>query len=652
MSAAASGAALETAVPRASVMRGILSRSRKAFEPPPKLTVSEFCDQEIYITSGPRSGTRWRTDYAPYQRGILDAFHERGTEIVVVKGSSQWGKTACAVNVVAYHIAYDPCSILVVEPTVDPMAKEFAKNRLDTVIEASPVLRETVSKKRAKDSSNTTLMKTYRGGALAIGGANSAASLASRPVRLLILDETDRYPPTLSDEGSTIQIALKRTTAFKHRRRVMMLSSPTIEDGTIDAWHKLGDQRRYYVPCPACGHMHPYEWKNVRWQDGDAETARLHCPECEYGIDEAQRVAILARGEWRAEHPLRTDRSIASFHLWEAYSPLSSLARIVAGFLRARQLQKAGDKSEMHTWQNTTLGEAIRPDAGDGIEAHVLIARREEVEIDVDVVEGACCLTMGVDVQDNRLEALVVGWGPGEESWLVDRHVLNGDTSQGEPWDQLDELLALQYRHASGQRLMIQSTCIDSAGHRTTLVYDYAKRMAARRVYAIIGRDGQRPIVSSPSRRRWGRQQLQVPLYTVGVDAAKSLFYSRLKLTSPGPGYVHIPMRDWADEELAAQLTSEQLVQRWKKGVPFTEWRQLRARNEMLDCVVYATAALRILNPKLPQMLEVLLSAGGGVARATAAGKTAAPATTPTQKPTAPKTAPRGRRFTRSTYLR
>jgi len=567
--------------------------------------VSEFSDRELVVTSGPLAGTKWQTSFAPYQRGILDAFHEHGVETVVVMGSAQWGKTACAVNIVAYHMGHDPCPILVVEPTVDPMAKDFARNRLEPVIAASPRLRECVSKKRAKDSSNTVLQKSFRGGSISVGGANSAASLAARSTRLPVLDEVDRYPPELAGEGSTMAIAIKRTSSYRHRRRVLILSSPTLKGGTIDTWFQRGDERRYFVPCTACEHMHAFQWRNVKWTAEDPASARIHCPSCDHGMGEAERVAVLSKGEWRpsAEEGKTHEASIVSFHLWEAYSPFSSLSEIVAGFLRARKLQKAGDNSEMHTWQNTTLGEPIEPDAGDGAEPHVLLMRREDysanLKAPVDLPAGACCLTMGVDVQDDRLELLVVGWGPGEESWLADRQILNGNTEGPEPWKELDQVLEHQYLHASGQSLPIQAACIDSAGHRTTLVYDYAARQGARRVFAVIGRDGQRPIVSSPSARKWGRQQRQVPLYTIGVDAAKALVISRLRLTERGPGYVHIPHEDWADEELADQLTSERLVTKFTKGVPFQVWRKTRPRNEALDCFVYAVAALRLLRPDL-----------------------------------------------------
>lgn len=571
----------------------VVETAFRGWAPPTELTVSQFADAEIVVATGPLTGTRWSSDFAPYQRGIMDAFHEPGVQIVAVMGSSQWGKTATAVNFVCYHIAHDPCSILVVMPTVEPMAKDFAKNRLDPTIKASPMLSAVVDKRRAKDATNTTLSKTFRGGFIAMAGANSAASLASRPVRVLVCDEIDRYPPSLPGEGAPIAIAMKRTTTFRGRRRILLTSSPTKAGGPIHSWFQAGDQRRYFVPCPACHTMHPFEWRQVRWVENDPKTARLHCPACDYGIDEAERVAILQDGEWRAEAVDRPDTSVVSFHLWEAYSPLSSLREIVAGFLRARSFQKQGDQEEMRTWQNTTLGEAVEPDAGEGADPSPLFERRELYPSGIDVPNGACLLTMGVDVQDDRLELLVIGWGPGEESWLVDRQTLPGNTDGPDPWAALDEVLDRPYLHETGQHLTIDSTFIDSAGHRTANVYDYVARKGARKVYASIGRDGQRLLVSRPSIQSWGRTSRKVPLYTIGVDAAKALVVSRLKLTKFGPGFMHFPREDWADQELFEQLTSEVLMKKFTKGMPVMVWRKRRARNEGLDCAVLALAALK-----------------------------------------------------------
>jgi phage terminase large subunit GpA-like protein len=620
----------------------LLAKVTSLYAPPSELTVSEFADRDLIVTSGPLAGTRWRTAFTPYLRGVLDAFHEPGVEIVVVQASSQVGKTAAAVIMVAYHMVHDPSPILVVEPTVDPMATDFSRNRLRPMIEASPALRERVGQRRAKDSSNTTLAITFRGGDVAIGGANSAASLAARSRRVLVLDEVDRYPLELPGEGSTIALAMKRTAAYRHRRRILMVSSPTLRGGTIDTWFQRGDQRRFSVPCPACGDRHPLQWANVRWVDNDPTTARIYCPSCDHAMDDAERLAAVAQGAWEAARPDRPDRSIVSFHVWEAYSPFSSLTEIVAAFLRAKAVWKTGDRSELHTWQNTTLGEPVEPDAGEGVEPHGLLLRREAYDPAVHIPRGICAITLGVDIQDDRLEALVVGWGPGEESWLLDRVTIPGDTSRPEPWKELDALLDVEFRHQLGPRLRILASCLDSAGHRTSEVYEYCHRQAARRVYATIGRAGGHPLVSSPAPRRWGRGERQVPLYTVGVDAAKAIVMSRLALSEKGPGYMHIPATDWADEELALQLTSERLVTVYTRGIRKVEWKKIRMRNEALDCLVLAYAALRLLNPKLDLWREHIerVAAIGSSTASPSVGDNSAPASRPRQ-----------RRFARSTYL-
>lgn len=629
---------------------GVRERTLARFAPPPTLTVSQFADRELVVATGPLAGARWRTDFAPYQRGIMDAFHEPGVEIVVVMGSAQWGKTSIAEKAVAYHIAQDPCPILVVEPTVTPMAEDFSKNRLAPMIEASPALRDKISEPRSvKDGTNTTLAKSFNGGFLAIGGANSAASLAARSIRLLVLDEVDRYPAELPGEGNPIEIAMKRTLTYRGRRRILMLSSPTLRGAPIDAWFQQGDRRRYHVPCPACEQLQVLQWANVKFTARDPETAQFACPFCGVLFGDRERIEILARGQWIPERPMRG--GIASFHMWEGYSPFSSLAEMVGGFLRAHEARTAGDRSKIHTWINTTLGEPIDPDDGEGVESHVLLARREEylarvgAEVRrVDVPAGACCLTLGIDVQDDRLEAVVVGWGPGEEAWIIDRHTLPGNTSLPEPWRQLDELLDAQYEHASGARVHALAACIDSAGHRTNEVYSYVERRAARKVFATIGRDGDRPIVSSPAPRKWGRNERPVPLYTIGVDTAKSLWMSRLKLSEKGPGFVHLPVLDLIDEEFCEQLTSERLVTRWTKGVPSTQWVKTRPRNEALDCAVLSLAALRLLNPRLDQMAAIL-----AVTMATREGTDSpapAPATNGIPRPTLPP-----RRVSHSTYL-
>ena len=582
----------------------------KVWPPQTRLTVSEFSDQEIIITSGPKAGTKWRTDFVPYQRGFLDAFHGGdGIEFAVMMCSAQVGKTAACVNIVAYHIVHQPCPILVVEPTVKPMAEDFGRNRINTIINASPALKATVSPEKSKTSANTILSKTFKGGSLGIVGANSAASLAAVTVRLLLLDEIDRYPLEVKGEGATIQVALRRTMTYRGHRRIVMCSTPTLDGAPIDAWFKRGDQRRFHVPCPECRKPFVYEWKQVRWIDSEPWTARIHCPHCDYGLDDADRVAMLDMGEWVASNPDRREKNIASFHMWEAYSPFSSLAEIVGNFIAARETQKSGDPSEMHTWQNTVLGEPIAEDAGEGIDAAEVLSRREVYAEEVPA--RALYLTLGIDTQDDRIEIKVWGYGLKEESWLVGHFVLDGDTSQQPVWDELAAFLDRKYRHESGRAMLFGAAAIDSAGHRTNEVYAFVRKYGFRKVYAIIGRAGDIPIVSLPTKKRRKPNTPKLALYTVGVDALKALFYGRLRLTAPGPGYVHLPVEDWCGLDFADQLTAERLVTKMSRGRPVKFWKKIRPRNEALDCTIYGLWALRLANPNLVDLADAMERAIG-----------------------------------------
>lgn len=574
----------------------------RALAPPPNVTVSQWADEYRVLSSEASAEPgRWDTARAPYQRGIMDAIHDPMIQTVVVMSSAQIGKTEILCNILGYCIDVDPGPILVVQPTLE-MAEAFSKDRLDPMLRDTPVLRGKVSDARTRDASNTIRHKTFPGGHITLAGANSPASLASRPIRLLLYDELDRGEVTA--EGDPLALAEKRTTTFWNRKHIIV-STPGIKGiSRIEAKFAESDQRHSFVACPHCGFRHRLEWQHVHWTsdpEPDPETAHLACPECGSLIDETMRQVMLRDQEWRASAPFT---GTAGFHIWEAYSPWRRLADIVADFLEAK---KAPDT--LQVFVNTSLGETWEDQQGDQADPASLVARREPYPAPVPA--GACCLTMGVDVQDDRLEALVMGWGPGEESWVIDVHVLPGDPQRPEPWQALDEVLSRAYAHQSGALLQIQSTCIDSAGHRTQYVYDYVAKRQHRRVYAIIGLAGSnRPIVSAPARKRSGRDIRKVDLFSVGADTCKGLIYSRLKLTEPGPGFLHFPLphqvgqefRAGVDEEFFAQLTAERLVTKYKFGVPTRSWIRTRPRNEALDMSVYAIAALRLLRPNLQEM--------------------------------------------------
>ena len=549
--------------------------------------MSEWADQ--FRRLSPESSAepgRWLTSRAEYQRGIMDAVSDPLIDTVVVMSSAQTGKTEIVNNLVGYHIHQDPAPILVLQPTLD-MSHAWSKDRLAPMLRDTPALRNRVKAPRSKNSANTLLHKVFPGGHITMAGSNSPASLASRPVRIVLCDEVDRYPPSAGTEGDPVSLARKRTATFWNRT-VILTSTPTIKGvSRIEAEFEESDQRYFHVPCPHCHQGQRLIWSSVTWLKdeagkGIAETASYTCEHCAAIWTEVERHAAVKLGEWIATKPTK---SRAGFHLSELYSPWSTLESMCTAFLEAKPRPEL-----LKTWINTTLGETW--DEGESIDGVGLVARREKYAAPVPL--DALLLTAGVDIQRDRIELEVVGWGEGEESWNVDYIVLPGDTSRPDVWRDLDDCLNATYTHETGTELHITSAVIDS-GDQTTTVYQFVKPRQARRIFAGKGISGAgRPVVKV-SRRVSGKKTRSVDLYQIGVDDAKGIIYARLAIEEPGPGYCHFPKE--RDEEYFAQLTAEKLVIKFSRGFPRKEWVKSRQRNEALDCRVYALAALKILNP-------------------------------------------------------
>ena len=318
-----------------------------------------------------------------------------------------------------------------------------------------------------------------------------------------------------------------------------------------------------------------------------------------------------AGGEWRSDSGLRTTDGLTFYqgrkkvdpppsvacHIWAAYSPWTTWAKIAGDFIKTK-----GDPVRLKTWINTTLGEAWE-EAGAKIEGHNLYMRREHYP--ATVPQKACVIVAGVDTQDDRLEASAWAFGGdnGTESWLVDHSIFWGDPGQPELWNRLDDWLMQSWEHESGAQLRIAAGAVDSGGHYTDAVYKFCKARERRRIYAIKGSNQRaQPIISRPSKAN----KAKLNLFSVGTDTAKEMVFGRLNIPNPGPGYVHFPIS--CDEEYFEQLTGEKRVTEYVKGRPVKVFKPTRARNEALDCFVYALAAIEILNPSfkiLAKRLEV-----------------------------------------------
>jgi phage terminase large subunit GpA-like protein len=574
----------------------------------PLLTISEWADEFRVLDSKTSAAVGpWRTDRIPYAREIMDSLspHDPVRRIVFMKGA-QLGGTEIINNFLGYIIHRAPAPVLIVYPTIDAASK-VSKQRIAPMIELTPVLRERVRAARSRDAGNTTFVKEFQGGLFILTGANSGAGLRSMPARFLLCDEVDDYPGDVDGQGDPVALAEKRTSNFP-RRKILLVSSPTLKNlSRIEREYLASDQRRYFVPCPLCGMMDWIQWRIGGWSGEEGrhhhihfdehrpETARLRCASCDGLIDEHHKTQMLARGAWR---PTAVgDGKTRGYHLSSLYSPIGwrSWAECVDEFLKVKS-----DAVMLKTWVNTVLGETWE-DLGEGVGAGSVLARARRYAGEVPVGVGA--LVASVDVQADRLECAVKGYGAGEQSWLIALAQFHGDPGQESgpksPWPDLDQFLKGEFLHESGQKLRIECVTIDS-GHHTEVVYRFCSVRREHKVFPVKGGSERgREIVSRASTRN----RYRVKLWTLCTDTAKDVIYSRLRIATPGPGYMHFP--EWIDEEYVDQLTAERAVWKYVKGKgTVRQWIKIHRRNEALDLEVYCLAALHILGPPLMRVLQ------------------------------------------------
>jgi phage terminase large subunit GpA-like protein len=563
-----------------------------ALKPPEKLKVSEWADRYRYLSAeSSASPGRWKTATAEYQRAMMDAVNEPGIETVVIMSSAQVGKTEIINNILGYFIDQDPSPMLLVQPTLE-MAHAWSKDRLSPMLRDTPVLSGKIKTLKSKDSDNTILHKVFLGGHLSVSGANSPASLASRPVRIVMVDEVDRTPTSAGSEGDPVGLAMKRSARFWNRLHVL-ISTPTIKglSRIENAWLE-SDQRRFYVPCPHCGKEQVLIFKNIIWdknKDGGhkPETAQYACEHCGVLWTDPERWDAVRSGRWIASAPLH---NTAGFHIWEAYAPQSTLERIVREFLASKD-----SPERLKVFVNTVLGEPFEEKSIGGNPA-LLYERRETYP--AEIPQGGLVLTCFVDTQDNRLEGGIMAWGIGFESWVIERFTIMGSPADNKTWAELDMRLAKSFAHESGHKFRLACTMIDSGGHFTQQVYAFVKTREGRRIFATKGGNkiGQ-PLLGRPSRAN----KKGINLFTIGTDTAKQSVIARLAMEQPGPGYIHFPMH--MDVQFFKELTAEKAVLRNTHGFPKRVWvKEFGERNEALDIVVGNLAAIELLDPAFEQI--------------------------------------------------
>lgn len=572
----------------------------EAIRPIPRLTVSQWAEKYRVLTSvasaepGP-----WKNSRTPYLREIMDRLSSHDdAQFIIVKKGSQVGMTEAGFNAIGYFIDVDPCPMLYAMPT-EAGAKKNSNTRFDPMVRGAKSLAEKIPVDGSKKKNNSILLKQFPGGVLVFCGTNSAAPLRSMPARVIVLDEVDNMPVDVDGEGSPIDLAIARTRTFS-RKKIFILSTPTTEGASmITSEFENTAQKKYFVPCPHCGLYQTLEWEQVRWDPGQPDSANYLCSGCDENIAERHKPFMLKNGEWRDTVPEKASAIRVGYFISALYSPLGwySWANAVDDYEKA-----VGKPEKEKVFFNTVLGETYQ-EKGDAPEWQNLFERRENYPTYRPPKE-VVLLTAGVDVQKDRIELEILGWGKGKETWSVDYRVLVGDTDStgpGSAWAQLGKMIDEPIVRVDGKSLPVMKWAIDT-GYNTQEAYSFCRSFDPVRVVPIKGQANQATVLTPP--RPVDRQGIKgkvagsLGLWNIGANILKSQVYGflRQKLNEDGsrpPGYCHFPSA--YDEHYFKMLTAEQLQKKIINGYPKFEWVKTQPRNEALDCRIYAMAAGEML---------------------------------------------------------
>lgn len=524
-------------------------------------------------------------------------------------------------NVLGRYAHLDPCAVMMIQPTIE-LAQDYSKSRISPMIRDTKVLSqvfyETKSEDGAKtrDGKNTILSKLFPGGRLIMCGANSPAGLASRPVRVLLADEVDRFPDSAGTEGDPVDLAAKRMTTFWNR--VMgLFSTPTNEGSSrIDVEYQTGTQEEWQHECPNCGEYHLIRHTEMECETEEHKDAKgrkivvvndvkWRCPDCGsiFSEDEMRKVPQ----KYISKNPAALHNGIRSFFVNGFTSPWLTWNDIMREWLEAK-----GDPTREKVVMNTRFGESYAQQGA--FEDYQQFIRRRE-KYGADLPDGVLLLTGAVDTQDNRLEYEITGWGYGEECWGICKGVILGQPDNKATWDALDVVLDKVYRFKNGTGLKVARAFIDSGGHYTSKVYEYCEKNFSKQRFAIKGTAGTPGI---PLNYKIGKASgSKIPLVMLGVDDGKQQVMNRLAIEEPGAKYFHFPLDEeflgtrGYDELYFKGIISEHKKKVKRKGVIHEIWEPTAGvRNEPLDLRVYNLACMNSMHPDWDRLAEVVK--GGG----------------------------------------
>lgn len=518
----------------------------------------------------------------------------------------QVGGSVTGENLIGSWICTAAGNMLVVFPTLDD-GKQWELSRFEPMRSGTRQLARRIRPSDEKGADNTKLRKKYPGGVMRIVGANRIGALKSSTVRYVKFEEPDEYP--VLEQGTVVGLATKRTENFGRKAKIYGDGTPTF-DGRSEIQRQVlrGDQRKWHLHCPDCNHAQPLVWEQLKWVDGEPETAHYACIECgALGTEVAWKERNYAP---RRQGMTEDAAAAAGLAFWRAtavgqpgvasWCGMEALAAPLGWRpwpgLVTLWLEAQGNDDKLREFCNNYRALPYQDKVRADTSAEQLQQRGEQYE-PMTCPQGGLVCVAGVDTQDNRLAVVIRAFGRGEESWGIFHGELYGDPASPETWAKLAQLLQAPIRHASGQVMRVDAAAIDAGGHHGEDVKAFCRdaKLRGQHWFAIRGaKPYDAPKLGRPKTEEFTWRGKPVPggaeVRQVGTQGIKNLIDGRLKLTKAGGGTYHFPLGFQAD--YYKQMRSER--REWRRDMQGRKalwWMKGSERNEAWDCEVYLYAA-------------------------------------------------------------
>lgn len=561
--------------------------TKQILSPREKLTLSEWSERFLHVPKGlSHYSGPWKNSMVPHLVEPMNAITDPSIHTVSVNGPAQIAKTSLFLAAIGYFMHWIPAPILLAMPT-DALVESFCKERLNPTIRESPVLSELMDIDAKRESANKLNEKIFPGGSLYVGSGSTATTFVQRARRLVIGDDLDQLAVTVKNQGDPVTLLKKRTETFPNRKHLFG-SSPTDENSHIVRLWRQGDRRIAKLPCPECGEFQPIAYERFEYEHEGGYVLEgsvfYPCVKCSFKIPESKADFMRAGIKYEAQRPCKGH---ASFWI--------SGGSFEAGWKPWRDILQEGleakdNQESLRAYYNTTLAR-VWENRREVPPWEIMAAREKNFDRGKIPME-ASVLTLGCDVQHDRLEVLLCGWGKNRHRYVIEHFIFGGDPGNESTWAPLKNLIRQSWPAP------LLSTAIDCGdGNTSPHVYRFVREMASDRVIAVKGSSRYMETYIDTARhldlRLDGKRESSgVKVWLSGTGFIKSELYSayRLEASDPPPkGFIFFA--NGFPEEFYKQAVSETLSAQRIAGSIRHRWVKIRERNEVLDLLVLTTAA-------------------------------------------------------------